>query len=116
VVIREGEPSDGLYVVLSGASDVVQRRAGVPRVVGQLREGDLFGEMSCLRKTPASASVVVGRAGTLLRLPRAEFDDLVVSYPRILELVAELTEERAESLDAIRSGHARWADDGLVLV
>lgn len=116
VVIREGEPSDGLYVVLSGAADVVQRRAGVPHVVGQLREGDLFGEMSCLRKTPASASVIVGRAGTLLRLPRAEFDDLVVSYPRILELVAELTEERAESLDAIRSGHARWADDGLVLV
>jgi CRP-like cAMP-binding protein len=116
VVVREGEPSDGLYVVLSGAADVVKRRAGAPVVIGQLREGDLFGEMSCLRKTPATASVVVGRAGTLLRLPRAEFDDLVVSYPRILELVAELTEERAESLDAILSGHARWVEDGLVLV
>jgi CRP-like cAMP-binding protein len=116
VVVREGEPADGLYVVLSGSADVVKRRAGPPLVIGQLREGDLFGEMSCLRKTPASASVVIGRAGTLLRLPRAEFDDLVVTYPRILELVAELTEERTENLDAILSGHARWVDEGLVLV
>jgi CRP-like cAMP-binding protein len=114
-VIREGDPSDGLYVVLEGAVDVVKRKDGQELVVGHLREGDLFGEMSCLRKAPASASVVVRRAGTLLRLPRKEFDDLVVSYPQILELVATLSEERAENLDAILSGHAEWTDDGLVL-
>lgn len=116
VVIREGEPSDGLYVVLDGGVEVVKRRDGAEVVVGRLREGDLFGEMSCLRKAPASATVVVRRAGTLLRLPRKEFDDLVVSYPQILELVADLSEERAENLDAIVSGHAEWTEDGLVLV
>jgi CRP-like cAMP-binding protein len=116
VVIREGEPSDGLYVVLDGAVEVLKRKEGGDVVVGQLREGDLFGEMSCLRKAPASATVVVRRAGTLLRLPRTSFDELVVSYPQILELVAELSEERAENLDAILSGHAQWTEDGLVLV
>jgi len=115
VVIREGEPSDGLYVVLEGAVDVVKRKAGKPVVVGHLREGDLFGEMSCLRKAPASATVVVRRPGTLLRLPRPAFDELVVTYPQILELVATLSEERAENLDAILSGHAEWTDEGLVL-
>ncbi len=114
-VIREGEPSDGLYVVLEGAVDVVKRSDGQDLVVGNLREGDLFGEMSCLRKAPASASVVVRRSGTLLRLPRKEFDDLVVTYPQILELVATLSEERAENLDAILTGHAEWTEDGLVL-
>jgi CRP-like cAMP-binding protein len=115
VVIREGTPSDGLYVVLEGAVDVVKRKDGQQRVIGQLREGDLFGEMSCLRKAPASATVVVRRAGTLLRLPRRDFDELVVTYPQILELVSTLSEERAENLDAILSGHAEWTDDGLVL-
>jgi len=115
-VIREGEPSDGLYVVLDGAVEVVKRREGAEVVVGRLREGDLFGEMSCLRKAPASASVVVRRGGTLLRLPRKDFDELVVTYPQILELVAELSEERAESLDAILSGRAQWTEEGLVLV
>jgi CRP-like cAMP-binding protein len=115
-VVREGDPSDGLYVVLEGAVDVVKRKGAQSVTVGQLREGDLFGEMSCLRKAPASASVVVRRAGTLLRLPRSEFDALVVTYPQILELVATLSEERAESLDAILSGRAQWTEDGLVLI
>jgi CRP-like cAMP-binding protein len=114
-IVREGAPSDGLYVVLEGAVDVVKRSAGRDVIVAQLREGDLFGEMSCLRKAAASASVVVRRAGTLLRLPRKDFDDLVVSYPQILEMVANLSEERAENLDAILSGHAMWTEDGLVL-
>jgi CRP-like cAMP-binding protein len=115
VVIREGQPSDGLYVVLEGAVDVVKSRDGEPVVVSQLREGDLFGEMSCLRKAPASATIVVRRPGTLLRLPRKDFDELVTAYPQILELVATLSEERAESLDAILTGHAEWTDEGLVL-
>ncbi len=115
-VVREGEPSDGLYVVLDGEVDVVKRREGAEVPVSRLREGDLFGEMSCLRKAPASASVVVRRGGTLLRLPRKEFDELVVTYPQILELVADLSEERAENLDAIVSGRAEWTEDGLVLI
>jgi CRP-like cAMP-binding protein len=115
VVVREGTPSDGLYVVLEGAVDVVKRKAGEDAVVGHLREGDLFGEMSCLRKAPASATVVVRRRGTLLRLPRRDFDELVVTHPQILELVATLAEERAENLDAILTGHAQWTDEGLVL-
>jgi len=114
-IIREGETSDGLYVLLEGAVDVVKRKGGREVVVGHLREGDLFGEMSCLRKAPASASIVVRRAGTLLRLPRKDFDELVVTYPQILELVSTLSEERAENLDAILTGHAEWTDDGLVL-
>jgi CRP-like cAMP-binding protein len=115
VVIREGQPSDGLYVVLEGAVDVVTSKGGQDVVVSQLREGDLFGEMSCLRKAPATATIVVRRPGTLLRLPRKDFDALVTAYPQILELVATLSEERAESLDAILSGHAEWTDEGLVL-
>ncbi|MGB8931702.1 MAG: cyclic nucleotide-binding domain-containing protein, partial [Anaeromyxobacteraceae bacterium] len=114
-IIHEGEPSDGLYVILEGAVDVLKRQMGKDVLVSQLREGDLFGEMSCLRKIPATASIVVRRAGTLLRLPRKTFDELVVSYPQILEMVSELSSERTENLDAILSGHAEWAEDGLVL-
>ncbi len=116
VVIREGEPSDGMYVVLEGAVDVMKRTTSGQTAVARLREGDVFGEMSCLRKAPASASVVVVRGGTLLRLPRRDFDWLVVTYPQVLERVSELSEERSENLDAILSGRAQWTEDGLVLV
>jgi CRP-like cAMP-binding protein len=115
-IVVEGQPSDGLYVVLSGALDVLKRKGTRDVPAGALREGDVFGEMSCLRKGTASATVLARRAGTLLRLPRAAFDELVVTYPQILELVAELTDERQQSLDAILEGAAAWTEEGLVLV
>ncbi len=116
VIVREGEPSDGLYVVLDGAFQVRHRQGAEGVEVAELREADVFGEMSCLRKIPATATVTARRAGTLLRLPRAGFDELVLSHPQILEVVADMTEERAESMDAILSGRAQWTEEGLVLV
>ncbi|MBI5066637.1 MAG: cyclic nucleotide-binding domain-containing protein [Deltaproteobacteria bacterium] len=114
-VITEGEPSDGLYVVLTGALEVWKRREGGPALAARLREGDLFGEMSCLRKGPASATVTAERRSVLLRLPRSQFDELVVTYPQILELVADLGDERQHSLDAVAAGQAEYGDEGLLL-
>jgi CRP-like cAMP-binding protein len=116
VVVREGERSDGLYVILEGAVDVTKRRGGTVVLAGRLAEGDLFGEVSCLRKTAATATVTARRGGTFLRLPRADFDELVMRYPQILELVSTLSEERLEALDAIMTGAAEFTEDGLVLI
>jgi len=116
VVIREGDKSDGLYVILEGAVDITKRRGGTVVLAGRLAEGDLFGEMSCLRKTNATATVTARRGGTFLRLPRADFDELVMRYPQILELVSTLSEERLEALDAIMTGAAEFTEDGLVLI
>ncbi|MBK9517158.1 MAG: cyclic nucleotide-binding domain-containing protein [Anaeromyxobacter sp.] len=116
VLVREGERSDGLYVILDGAVDVSTRRAGAEVLAGRLAAGDLFGEMSCLRKSGATATITARRAGTVLRLPRADFDELVMSYPQILELVSTLSDERQEGLDAILTGHAEYTPDGLVLI
>jgi CRP-like cAMP-binding protein len=115
VVVAEGEPADGLHVVLSGALDVWKRRDGGPARAARLREGDLFGETSCLRKGPASASVVAARRCLLLRLPRADFDALVLSHPQILEALAELDEERQHGLAAVAAGRAAFDDEGLLL-
>jgi len=115
VVILEGEPADGLYVVLSGSLDVWKRRDGEQARAGRLREGDVFGEMSCLRKGPASASVSAARRSLLLRLPRAAFDELVITHPQILELVSELSDERHHSLAAVAAGQAAFDDGGLLL-
>jgi CRP-like cAMP-binding protein len=115
LVVREGEPADGLYLLLEGTADVTHRKDGVEVLVGQLREGDLFGEISCLRKSGATASVRIRRPGTLLRLPRPAFDALVMTYPTVLELVSQLSDERTDALDAILAGSATYTEHGLVL-
>lgn len=97
-LIREGQPSDGLYVVLTGevAVDVGGRH------VATLKEGEVFGEMSLLTRSVTMASVKTTRRTSLLRLPRADFDQLIMSHPQILEQVAELTDERRRQNAALQ--------------
>lgn len=115
-IIQEGHPSDGLYVILSGTMDVKKRKEDREVLAGQLTEGDVFGEMSCLSGGPASATIKVRRPGILLRLPRQDFDVLVSTHPQVRDLCSQLSDERALSLEAILDGHAEFTEDGLVLI
>ncbi len=93
VLVKEGATSDGLYVVLSGevAVEVKGDR------IATLKEGQVFGEMSLLMRTPASATVRAIRHTSLLRLPKLDFDSLILSHPQVLEHVSVLIDERKKS-------------------
>jgi CRP-like cAMP-binding protein len=106
VLIAEGQNSDGLYVVLHG---VVQAMAK-GMVLAQLKEGEIFGEMSLLTRDPASATVMAKGNAILLRLPRENFQELVVTHPQILALVSELSEKRRSAIDAILQGQGPGHD------
>jgi CRP-like cAMP-binding protein len=94
-LVTEGRESDGLYLVLRGSMDVLCVMADGGLVsVGEIREGEVFGEISCLQKRPAIATVRAKTPATVLRLPREDFDSLVMSHPQILELVSEIGETR----------------------
>jgi CRP-like cAMP-binding protein len=116
VIIRDGGETDGLYVVLSGEVEV--RKDG--HLLTRLKEGDLFGEISLLQKTPATATVMATRHTTLLRLPRTDFDQLISSHPQILVLISELSDERLRRtqrvLGAAAVSSALPVDDGEELI
>ena len=107
ILVREGERSEGLFVALSGRFEVVKSGGGAAVKVATLREGDLFGEMSCLRRQPAAASVVATRRGIVLRLPREEFTEVASSHPQVLELVSGLADERQQSLESLQTAPKR---------
>jgi CRP-like cAMP-binding protein len=100
IIINEGDRADGLYVVLSGE---VEARKG-DQVLSRLKEGELFGEISLLQKTPATATVMATRRTSLLRLPREDFDALILTHPQILELISELSEQRLRRTEALTGG------------
>jgi CRP-like cAMP-binding protein len=104
VLVREGQESDGLYVLLSGEVAVVRGE----QLLATLKEGDLFGEMSLLEKTPASATVSATRRTSLLRLPRGDFDALILTHPQALMHLAELSDARRKQTDVLlgRTGEA----------
>jgi CRP-like cAMP-binding protein len=95
-VIREGERAPGLFVLLCGAAHVA--RGG--RRVAALAPGDVFGEMSLLTRAPASASIETDVKCWALELERAHFQEIMVTYPQVLEYVSELALSRRERQDA----------------
>ena len=110
VLITEGKNSDGLYVVLHGAVQVATAKDKQPIELARLREGDIFGEMSLLTRKPATATVTSHGNAILLRLPRENFQELVLTHPQILELVSELTERRKAATEAVLQGMGEGHD------
>ncbi len=113
VLITQGKNSDGLYVVLHG-SVLVETRKGATSAdsieLAKLKEGDIFGEMSLLTRKPATATVTSQANSILLRLPRENFQELVLTHPQILELVSELSEKRKGATEAILQGQGEGHD------
>ncbi|MFT3707766.1 MAG: cyclic nucleotide-binding domain-containing protein [Archangium sp.] len=93
VVVKQGQASDGLYVILSGEVEVDANG----RRIAALKEGEVFGEMSLLTRSPASATVRATRHTSLLRLPKQDFDSLILSHPQVLEHVSVLVDERKKA-------------------
>ncbi|MFN7135489.1 MAG: cyclic nucleotide-binding domain-containing protein, partial [Myxococcales bacterium] len=116
-ILEEGKVGDGLYVVMSGEVEVRKVRDGAEVPLAQLKEGELFGEISLLTKSAATASVAAKKKSTVLRLPRATFDELISTHPQILMLVSELSDERLRQQQATLAQSAADGDyEDLMLV
>ena len=73
-VIAAGDPTDALYIVISGRLKVVMRdNEGREAILAILNRGDFFGEMGLIDQAPRSASVVTLEACELLTITRADF-------------------------------------------
>jgi CRP-like cAMP-binding protein len=91
VVMRRGDPADALYGIVEGSVDVV--------VPGQqtkmtLAEGDVFGESCLLPGEKRHADVIVRGHLLGLKIPRAVFNQIVGTYPRLAEVLLELLTRR----------------------
>ncbi|MFH1811756.1 MAG: cyclic nucleotide-binding domain-containing protein [Pseudomonadota bacterium] len=94
-ILSEGQKGDGLYVLLSGRCEVSRHLDGRRVVLAELGAGDVFGEMSLLERSPVSASITTQGTCIVLRLPAKSFNEVIVTYPQILEKVLALSDARA---------------------
>lgn len=93
-IIVEGQQGSGLYIILDGLVQVSLRKSGHRHVLNWLREGDIFGEISLLRNTPATATCTATRRTMLMFLPREEFEAITRDYPEVIQKMNELGEFR----------------------
>jgi NTE family protein len=97
-----GEPSDALYVVLSGLLGVYAPDES-SRSVARLGAGELVGEMGLLSGRTRQATVRALRDSELARLPAAAFERAWRRHPDLLLRLARLVVQRVEHAPAQRS-------------
>lgn len=99
VLIAQGRPSPGLFIVVDGNLAVTHTSAfaDVERLA-QLGPKDMAGEISTLTNRPATATVTAEVDTVVLALPRDAFDAFSEAYPALRSHVAALAGERIERL------------------
>lgn len=95
-VFEEGDPSDAMYVMLSGMVEIRTQRAGRLHV---MLPGDNFGEIGMITQRRRTASAVPTAGGDLITINRVEFNNLLGRAPRISAIILRnLTEQLAGHL------------------
>jgi NTE family protein len=84
VLFREGDPSDSLYLVISGRLQAsVTAAEGQPRIVGEIGRGESVGEMGVFTGEPRRATITALRDTVLVRLDLTAFHEILTSSPAL---------------------------------
>ena len=104
-VIRQGDPGDSLFVIMSGRVEVTVVQEGAPSVrLAALDKGDYFGETSLMTGAPRSATVAALVETRLLEVGHESFRRLLAAQPNLVEqLGAALQVRESERAQAMAS-------------
>ena len=85
VVIKDGDPVDGLYVIKGGTAKVTKAadKGGLDAPLIYLHEGDSFGEVGLVDGLPRSASVTAQTRLECYFLGRDDFSAILDENPQI---------------------------------
>jgi lysophospholipid hydrolase len=84
-LIRQGEPGDCLYVVISGRLRIVLEQEGQEvRTVREVGRGESIGEMALISGEQRSATVYAIRDSEVAQLSQTGFNRLLAQYPHAI--------------------------------
>lgn len=90
VVFDKDDPGDAMYVVRSGAVDLMTDGTVLERVAAD----GLFGEMALLDRTERSATAIAREPTTLIRISRSRFRELIQREPHFALHVMRVLADR----------------------
>ncbi len=94
-IFREGDPGDGLYVVMEGFVEISGVINDAQRqMLTQVAPGGVFGEMSVIEQLPRSASATALMPTRVLFVSRAEMQTLIERSPALAAALLQLVSHR----------------------
>jgi CRP-like cAMP-binding protein len=113
VMVEQGKPSNGLFLIVAGKAEVVRRDKKDAQVtrLAELGPADLFGEMSLVLDRPATASVRMVYDSAVLALPRGRFLRIAERHPELLDELRRVAKEREEETRSLLGQPSQTVDD-----
>lgn len=107
-IVKQGDPDDGMYLVLEGELRVRLMIGGKETILATLGPGECFGEIALFDQGPRSADVIANRDSVLLKVSSEAFEKLRREAP---ELSAPILFAISKTLAArIRADNKRIKD------
>ncbi|MDP3716546.1 MAG: mechanosensitive ion channel family protein [Acidobacteriota bacterium] len=103
-VVRQGAAGDSMFVVLGGAARVTLEPSG--QEIAVLPAGGFFGEMSMLTGDRRTATVRAIEDVRALEISAADFRELAVADPALLDHISSVVTARRTGLDEARASAA----------
>jgi hypothetical protein len=82
-IVKQGEPGDGMFLVLEGELRVRLMINGKETILATLGPGECFGEMSLFDRGARSADVLANNDSVLLKVSGEAFDKLRLEAPEL---------------------------------
>jgi hypothetical protein len=100
-IVRQGDPGDSLFIILSGDCDVLLEKEGrTLKKVATIHQGDFFGEMGLLTGETRTATVKASQYATVARVDKPLFSTFLASKPEICDKLGAVMTERQKDLAA----------------
>ncbi|MCA9631263.1 MAG: cyclic nucleotide-binding domain-containing protein [Myxococcales bacterium] len=115
-IIEQGQSSDGLHLIASGAVQVTHREAdGEELPIAELGVGEVVGEVALVLRRPSNADVVARIPTVTLHLPHDGFHALIKQHPTLLAELYDLAVQRDEQTSSIVAQEATEVDDFVLI-
>ncbi len=87
VLMREGEPGDAMYVVLSGEFEITKKGETGEMPIARRSAGEVIGEIALLDSEPRTATVRALSESKLLKIDRDSFNTLLAWSPNAIRSI-----------------------------
>jgi predicted acylesterase/phospholipase RssA/CRP-like cAMP-binding protein len=101
VLVREGEPGDAAFLVLSGRLRATSATPDGERVLSDACPGQTVGELALLAHAPRSATVHAVRDSVVARIATLDFEGLLERHPAAAVPISRLIADRLRRLTAV---------------
>jgi CRP-like cAMP-binding protein len=90
VIVKEGDFANQFMAIEEGTAEVTRNG----EKIGELMQGDIFGEMGLLEKERRSATVKATSRVKLIKIERWELQRLKKTLPDVFERIRQVAEQR----------------------